>query len=240
MRVRSSWTSCLRQAELVEVRPHGLGRDAGVTEIGDGRHRVTLRELAPVRPEHEAVVHVLRRLRAERLGQLPVQLLVGTMVGAAHDVRDLVLDVVDHGGEMVGRGPVRPQQRDPAEPVAAEPLHRGAVLILALALPHRPFVPGDAQPFEVADDLTLAVLDGARWIGVVDPQQEPVAERAVGRGGQRVADVKRARGARCEANAAHDASITREGSPPRPGPTARVRAAPRPRRRRPSDAVRTH
>ena len=68
--------------------------------------------------------------------------------------------------------------------------------ILALALPHRPFVPGDAQPLEVADDLTLAVLDGARRIRVVDPEQEPVAERAVGRGGQRIADVKRARGAR--------------------------------------------
>ena len=43
-----------RQAELVEVRAHGLGRDACVAEIGDGRHRVTLGELAAVRPEHEA------------------------------------------------------------------------------------------------------------------------------------------------------------------------------------------
>ena len=97
----------LGHSQLIEVRPHGLGRDACVTEVGDGRHGVSLGELAAVRPEHEAVVDVLGGLGAERLGQLPVELLVGTMVGPPHDMGDLVLDVVDHGGEMVGRGPVR-------------------------------------------------------------------------------------------------------------------------------------
>ena len=62
---------------------------------------------------------------------------------------------------MVGRRPVRPQERDPAEAVAAEPLHRSAIAILALALPRRPFVPGDSQPLEVAKDLALSVLDVA-------------------------------------------------------------------------------
>ena len=112
----------LRQAELVEVRPHRLRGQARVAQIGDRRHRVPLGELAALRPQYEPDVHVLRRLPAERLGQLAVQGLVRTVVRPADDVRDLELDVVHDGREVVRRRAVRSKQRRLAEAIA----HPGA------------------------------------------------------------------------------------------------------------------
>ena len=75
-----------------------------------------------------------------------------------------------------------------------------AVPLGALALQHRAFVPRDPEPLEVAQDRLLPAGDVARGIGVVDPQQHPVAEPAVRDRAQRVAEVERARRARRKAD----------------------------------------
>src|SRR5205823_3393941 len=79
----------------------------------------------------------------------------------------------------------------------------GSVDVLPLALAQGALVPGHAEPFEVAQDLLLAAGYVARRVGVVDPEQEPVAEIAVGDSAQSIADVQRASGAGCEADARH-------------------------------------
>ena len=195
----------LRDAELVEVAPHRLGRDPRVTERGYGRAELALGELATVLAEDQPVVDVLRWPGAQRLGQLAVQRLVRAVVVPADHVRDPELDVVDDAREVVRRGPVLAQERDPPEPVPSEPLRSRAVDLLAVALPERPLVPADAEPLEVAQDLLLAAGHVSRRVGVVDPQQEVVAEVAVGDGAEGVPDVERPRRARCEAHFLHAA-----------------------------------
>ena len=88
----------------------------------------------------------------------------------------------------------------------------GAVLLAVLAIgalarAHRSLVPLHAEPLEVADDRLLAAGHVPGRIGVVDPQQQPVAERAVRDGAERVPDVERAGRAGREANAFHDATL---------------------------------
>ena len=87
-----------------------------------------------------------------------------------------------------------------------------AVALLPLALAHRALVPLEPEPLEVAEDLLLPARHVARRIGVVDPQQHPVAEAAVGDRAERVADVERARRARSEAHPLHRAASL--GVPP--------------------------
>ena len=147
------------------------------------------------------MVDVLRRRRAQRLGQLAVQLLVRPVVVAADDVRDPELDVVDHARQLVGRRAVGPQQRDPLEQDRAglvglsnsllQGLGGGSIEVLARALVDRALVRRDAEPLEVAQDLFLPAGDVAGGIRVVDAQEHPVAEIAVGDGAQGVPDMQR-------------------------------------------------
>ena len=130
----------------------------------------------------------LRRCRAERLEQPPVQVLVRPVVVAANDVGDPEVDVVHHARKVIGRRAVLADERDSVEAVAER--RRGLEVALApLALAHRALVPGNAEPLEVAEQLLLAAGDVARRVGVVYPQQHPVAEGAVGDRAERVADV---------------------------------------------------
>ena len=112
---------------------------------------------------------------AERLGEPPVQRLVRPVVVAADHVRDPEVDVVDDARKVVGRGPVLAQERDAVEAVA-ERRRCLAVALGSLALPHRPLVPREAEPVEVAEDLLLAAGHVPRGVGVVDPQQHPVPQ----------------------------------------------------------------
>ena len=161
---------------------------------------------------------VLRRLAAERADERRLQLRVRAMVGAADDVRDLEVEVVDCRGELVGRRAVGAQERRLAEAKRAlgvglaDQVRRLAVAHVALALAQRPFVPADAEPLEVGDDRLGAALDVPRRIGVVDPQQEaaavlvgeaPVRDRA-----QRAAEMQRPGRARREADSDHQASVS--------------------------------
>ena len=194
----------LGDAELVEVargrlRPGCRRRVATATVAAE----LALRQLAPVLAEDQAVVHVLRRRRTQRVGQLAMERLVRPMVVAANDVRDLELDVVDDAGQVVRRGAVLAEERDLSEAVAAELLGGLAIGALALALPDRAFVPGDAEPLEVAQDLLLPAGNVPRSVRVVDPQQEPIAEITVCDSAERVADVERPGRARCKANPLH-------------------------------------
>ena len=131
----------------------------------------------------------LGRLRAERLEQPPVQSLVRPVVEATDDVGDPEVGIVDDAGEVIRGRTVLPDQRDPIEALA----ERGArfpIALLPRALTHRPFVPLEPEPLEVADELLLAPGDVSLWVGVVDTKQHPVSERAVRDGAQRVADVE--------------------------------------------------
>ena len=108
----------------------------------------------------------------------------------ADDVRDLELEIVDDGGELVGRAAVGAQERraGAGEPYRAVLVALGAaaleracrrrrVDLTALALPNRPFVELDAEPGEIAEDRLLATRDRPRRIRVVDPQHEHASAR---------------------------------------------------------------
>ena len=156
---------------------------------------------------------VLRRLGAERADERRLQLCIRAMVGAADDVCDLEVEIVDSRGELVGRRAVRTQQRRLAEAKRtfrvrlADQVRRLAVAHEALALAHRAFVPADPEPVEIADDRLPAARDVALGVCVVDPEQErpvvlvgesPVRDRA-----QRTAEMQRTRWAGRKAHARH-------------------------------------
>src|SRR5207247_3026083 len=133
------------QPELLEVAADGLGRDAGLAQRRHRGARGPLRELLAVRPEDEAEVDVLRRGRAERLGQRAMQRLVRPVVGAADDVRDAEVDVVDDARELVRRAAVRAEQLDALEPLREA--GRGLpVALAALALADSALVPVGPEP----------------------------------------------------------------------------------------------
>ena len=192
----------LRDAELLEVPPNRRPGDAGLAQGLHGRAGGTLRELLAVLAEDQAVVDELRRLGAERGEQPTVQVLVRPVVEAAHDVRDPEVDVVDDARQVVRRGAVLAQQRDPVE-AGAELFAGLAVPRLPLALPDRPFVPLDTEPAQVVDELFLTAWNVARCIGVVDPKQHPVAYLPVCDSAQRVPDVQRTGRARGKTHALH-------------------------------------
>jgi hypothetical protein len=128
------------------------------------------------------VVDVFGRRRPERLVQLPVELLVRAVIVAAVDVRDAEVRVVHDAGEVVRGRAVVPQQRRPAEAVAAQLLGRLAVPFLPFALAHGPLVPADTEPLEVVQDRLFSTVDVPRRVGVVDPQQQVIALAPVDHG----------------------------------------------------------
>ena len=212
----------LGKVELVEVGAHGCGREALLAQLRDRRVPVPLRELLPVLAEHEPVVDHLRQLAADRAGDPAMELEVRPVVGAADDVRDPELEVVDDRRELVGRRPVRPGEGRGPEAHGAlvvalrsarleRPLRRRGVQRPALALPHRPLVERDAEPLEVLEDRLLPARDRSRSVGVVDPEHEHAAalvcEPPVRDRRQRVPDVQRPGRARREADADAHASI---------------------------------
>jgi hypothetical protein len=114
---------------------------------------------------------------------------------------------------------IGPQQRHAAEPERAVGIRladqvRGLpVPEEALALPHGPLVPAQAEPLEVRDDRLGAALDVPGRVGVVDPEEQRAAplvrEPTIRDRAQRAAEVQRARRARSEADADHAASLRR-------------------------------
>jgi len=148
-------------------------------------------------------VDVLGRHRPERFVQPAVQILVRPVVVAAVHACDAEVGVVDNAREVIRRGAVLAQERDPVEAIRPDLLRRLAVPVESLALPYRPFVPRDSEPVEVAENRLLAPLDVPRRIGVVDSEQHPVARAPVDDRAERVANVERARRARSEAHANH-------------------------------------
>ena len=201
----------LRDAELLEVAAHRFPGDACLAQRCDGRARRALGELLAVFAEDQSVVDELGRRRAERLEEPAVQLLVRPVVEAADDVRDAEVRVVDDAREVVGRGAVLAQQRDSVEALAQ--LRAGlAVALLPLALADRAVLPGEPEPLEVADDLLFSARHVSLRIGVVDPEQHPVAETAVGDGAEGVTDVQGAGRTGCEADSLHRGPSLRAAS----------------------------
>jgi hypothetical protein len=76
-----------------------------------------------------------------------------------------------------------------AGPRARELLARLAVALRSFALADRPFVPVQSEPPQVGDDRLLPARNGPGRVGVVDPQEHPIAERTVCDGAERVPDV---------------------------------------------------
>ena len=102
--------------QLLEIRTYRLGRDARLTERRNRRRAGALGELLPVRAEQQTVMDVLRRFEAERARKLSLELGVRAVVGAANDVRDLEIVVVDDARQVVGGAAVGTEQRRPSEP----------------------------------------------------------------------------------------------------------------------------
>ena len=206
-----------RQPQLLEVRPRRLGRDAGVAQVGERGGAVPLGQLAAVLAQEQPVMHVLRRLAAERADQRRLQLCVRAVVRAADHVRDLEVEVVHCGRELIRRRAVRTQQGRLSEAERAvrvrlaEEVRGLAMADEAAALMDGPLVPADAEPVEVGDHRLRPALDVPGRIGVVDPeQQRPVAlvrEAAVGDGAQCVSEMERPGRARRETDADHGASL---------------------------------
>ena len=198
-----------RQAELLEVRAHRLGRVAGIAQRRDRRALGALRQLLAVVADHEPVVDDLRGRRPERAMERRVQLLVRPVIRAANHVRDPEVGVVDDAREVERRRLVVPPEhhalealRQPGGPRRLEMASR------ARALPHRSLVPGDPEPGQVAEHALLAAGHVPRRVGVVDAQQQPVAEPAVRDRAERVADVQRARRARREPDPCHAENLS--------------------------------
>ena len=197
----------------------------------------------------------LGQLAAERPCDPLLHLLVRPVVGAADDVRDAEVEIVDDRRELVGRRAVGARQRRPGEADRAVRIAHArrrraraaaasACALGSFALPDRPFVPADPEPLEIGENRLLAAGDDALRVGVVDAQHERatvlVGECAVGDGAERVAEVERAGRARREADAdpasrsCVDRDVARAGRrPDRATPgwrgTARGRSRPRAR-----------
>ena len=109
----------LRQAELLEVAPHGLRGDALLAQRRHGRALGPLRELLAVLAEDQPVVDELRRARPERLEQPAVERLVRPVVVPADHVRDPEVDVVHDARQVVGRRAVLADEGRAVETLAA-------------------------------------------------------------------------------------------------------------------------
>src|SRR4029453_16179872 len=102
---------------------------------------------------------------AERTRKLLLKRGVRPVVGAANDVRDLEIVVVDDARQVVRRAAVRPKKRRTPEPDRAGRVrasHPGGGLpgpLGALALADRAVVPGNADPLELGEDLIDRALD---------------------------------------------------------------------------------
>ena len=164
----------------------------------------------------------LGRSRAESFEEPSVQRLVRAVVVATHDVGDAEVDVVDDRREVIRRRPVLAQQREPVEPVAERrPSSRcRSARSLCRTGPSSQAIPSHSRSSRIASSPPGTLR--AR-VGVVDPQQHPVAEPPIRDGAQRVAEMERARGARREADSRHrpsvrfcrDGVLARNGSPPK-------------------------
>jgi hypothetical protein len=174
-----------REAELLEVAAHGLGRDPRVAQRGDGCSLGPLRQLLAVLAEDQSVVDELRHRRTERLEEATMQRLVRPMVVAANDVtRFIVGDRASVGRHLVVRSAMTSPKSLPRcwrwPPGGGHAARSGA--------------PGPSQPSsasEVAHQLLLPPGRFPRRIGV-DSQGgwSPNLRLATA---LRVADVQRAR-----------------------------------------------
>ncbi len=101
-----------RPAEEAEEVDESLGQKAGIAIGGDADDGpvLALGELGAVGRDEQRKMRKLRRLCSEALEDEQVLEGVGEVILAANDVADAQIGIVDAGGEVVGRHPIRPQQ----------------------------------------------------------------------------------------------------------------------------------
>ena len=168
------------------------------------------------------MVDVLGRVRAEREGDRPVQRGVRQVILPANDMRDLEVEIVDDGRQVVRDPPVGAYESRP--PLFAK-AQRARVVVggsrleqtlgsrlvepIALALPYGALFPADSEPLEIAEDSGLRFTFDPGRIRVVDPEDEHavtlVCEASIRNRGESPAEVQRPGRARGEANACHRA-----------------------------------
>ena len=100
-----------RPSEQRQEIHHGLGKVPETLVLDDRRRAVTLAQPFLVGPEDQRHVSELRRRPAERLIQQHLFRGVRNVIVATNDVRDLHADVVDDDRQLIGRLPVRSQDR---------------------------------------------------------------------------------------------------------------------------------
>ena len=208
-----------RQAELLQVGTHGLGRDALLAQLGDRARAVALRELRPVGAEDEPVVDVLggsppsardsaacrsafARWSLPRMTCVMPRSRSSTTLASWYVARP-------SARSRVGRRSSRKRIAPSSSYACSSSSRRSAAALIQLgplALANRPFFPTNAEPLEVGDDPSPPRI-GARGVGVVDAQDQHAAllvrERSVGDGGQRASEMQRAGRAGRETNADH-------------------------------------
>ena len=122
----------------------------------------------------------LGQLAPERPRDPLLHVFVRPVVGAADDVGDPEVEVVDNRCELVGGGAVRPRERGPRKPDRAVHIadracvqserRRLGVTLCPFALADRPLLPGDAEPAQIVQNRLLPAGNGALGVGVVDAQ----------------------------------------------------------------------
>ena len=176
---RSRWTSCAAarapRGRRAPPRP-GCPRRGG----RERRRAWPLRELLPSCAEQQPVVDVLAAARRRARAMQPLlELLVRPVVGAADHVRDPEVDGRRRrwrAGRSACRRPAAASCGRSGRAVLvglADRLRSLAMPLCTLALPHRPLVPGDPEPFEIVENRFAAALDVPRARSVSSmPEQD--------------------------------------------------------------------
>ena len=195
-----------RQPELLEVGADGLGGVPGFAQRRDVAPSARFESFFPSSPTTRPWWITCGRLVPERAVQRGVQRLVRPVIRAADHVRDLEVHVVDDARQVERRRAVVAPEHHSLEALRQSGLPGGGEVALSpRALADGAVVPRHTEPAQVVEHALLPARDIPPGIGVVDPQQQPVAEIPVGNGAERVPDVQRAGRAGCEADPIHAA-----------------------------------
>ena len=99
-----------RPTEEREKIPEGFGEKTFVFVGADAGGPMALRKAVAVGAENQRHVRENRRLGAERAINQHLLRRVGNVIGAANDVRDAHVDVIDHDAELIGGHAVGAEQ----------------------------------------------------------------------------------------------------------------------------------
>ena len=194
----------LRDAELLEVAANRSPGDAGLAQATRrSRPAARFASFLPSSPRIRPWWTNSGGVGAERLEQPTVQLLVRPVVEAADDVRDPEVDVVDDAREVIRRGSVLAQQRDPVEAVAE--LRRRPRGSAPAARSGGPALRPTTSPSHSGRRMSSSSPPGTFRCGSVSSIRSSIQSPSppVGDSAERVPDMQGTGRARCETHALH-------------------------------------